>query len=215
MALSGTPSIAEVGPTVIAVDDDVNSVYAVRWAIHNLLQKNSAGILIHISTKELVLHGNDVTSALTDYITDHSISNIVVGASHRNALTSKYKGLGVSNSLMRSVPECCTVHIISKGKVINIQPTGFSQSISIIPTISMEDTSSPRANSELDQLHNLLPDTSDSEDINRMLCSQLALLLPENQVITVNSHDLKRTSSNVKMILIQSPKKVVHQLKKN
>ncbi|XP_028807411.1 U-box domain-containing protein 51-like [Neltuma alba] len=209
MVLSGTASNAELGPTVIAVDDDVNSVYAVKWAIHNLLQKNSASTLIHVRTKnlhphdvdsvpkegrppteeeskqvflpfreffaqegitakELVLHGNDVTSTLTDYIIDHSISNIVVGASHRNALTRKYKGLGVSNSLMRSVPECYTVHIISKGKVLNIQPTGFPQSISIIPTTSMEDSYyNPQGNSQPDHLHNLLPDTSDSEDMNR------------------------------------------------
>ncbi|XP_028795332.1 U-box domain-containing protein 51-like [Neltuma alba] len=334
MALSGTASNAELGPTVIAVDDDVNSVYAVKWAIHNLLQKNSASTLIHVRTKnlhphdvdsvpkegrppteeeskqvflpfreffaqeritakELVLHGNDVTSTLTDYIIEHSISNIVVGASHRNALTRKYKGLGVSNSLMRSVPECCTVHIISKGKVLNIQPTGFPQSISIIPTTSMEDSYyDPQGKSQPDHLHNLLPDTSDSEDINRksfkhfwpgsgldrvyigenndtvqvvthesseeanlskvethksydednlarlvventspkdssnqnslsftgdnsrMLSSQLAPLLPENQAVSVNSHGLWRASSNAKKGLSIEMRQLSLELKK-
>lgn len=42
---------------------------------------------------EVVLHDIDVPSALVHYIIHNAISNIVVGASHRNALTrslSKY-----------------------------------------------------------------------------------------------------------------------------
>ncbi|TKY48291.1 U-box domain-containing protein 35 [Spatholobus suberectus] len=75
-----------------------------------------------IAAKELVLHDVDVSNALTDYIIDNSISNIVVGASRWNALIRKFKDVDVPTSLVRSVPESCTVHVISKGKVHNIRP---------------------------------------------------------------------------------------------
>ncbi|KAG5114867.1 hypothetical protein JHK82_038136 [Glycine max] len=83
-----------------------------------------------IVAKELVLHDIDVSNALTDYIIDNSISNIVVGASRWNALIRKFKDADVATSLVRSVPETCTVHVISKGKVQNIRPAGHSQNIS-------------------------------------------------------------------------------------
>ncbi|KAG4961459.1 hypothetical protein JHK87_038092 [Glycine soja] len=116
--------------TVIAIDSDRNSLHAVKWAVEHLLKKNASCTLIHIVAKELVLHDIDVSNALTDYIIDNSISNIVVGASRWNALIRKFKDADVATSLVRSVPETCTVHVISKGKVQNIRPAGHSQNIS-------------------------------------------------------------------------------------
>ena len=43
--------------------------------------------LFQIAAKEIILPDIDVPSALLDYIVNNSISNIVVGASSRNALT--------------------------------------------------------------------------------------------------------------------------------
>ncbi|KAH1207594.1 U-box domain-containing protein 35 [Glycine max] len=83
-----------------------------------------------IVAKELVLHGIDVSNALTDYIIDNSINNLVVGASRWNAFIRKFKDVDVPTSLVRSVPESCTVHVISKGKVQNIRRADHSQNIS-------------------------------------------------------------------------------------
>ncbi|KAL2578744.1 hypothetical protein AAZV13_15G025400 [Glycine max] len=143
--------------TVIAIDSDRNSPHAVKWAVEHLLKKNASCTLIHVRTKtlysqeelhhfflpfrgfcarkgivakELVLHGIDVSNALTDYIIDNSINNLVVGASRWNAFIRKFKDVDVPTSLVRSVPESCTVHVISKGKVQNIRRADHSQNIS-------------------------------------------------------------------------------------
>lgn len=52
-----------------------------------------------IEAKEVVLHDIEVSNALVDYISNHSVSNIVVGASNRNALT---RSLSISLSLLSS-----------------------------------------------------------------------------------------------------------------
>jgi nucleotide-binding universal stress UspA family protein len=44
----------EQGSSVlIAIDKDSNSKHAVRWAVDNLLDKNSSCTLIHVRTKSL------------------------------------------------------------------------------------------------------------------------------------------------------------------
>ncbi|KAK7335857.1 hypothetical protein VNO80_27951 [Phaseolus coccineus] len=92
-----------------------------------------------VVVKELVLHDIDVANALTNYIIHNSINNVVVGASRSNALIRKFKDVDVPTSLVRSVPQSCMVHIISKRKVQNIRPTGHSQNISIAPSKSLKN----------------------------------------------------------------------------
>ncbi|XP_023000000.1 U-box domain-containing protein 51-like isoform X1 [Cucurbita maxima] len=70
-----------------------------------------------IVAKEIVIHDIDVPSALIHYINKHSISNIVVGASSRNAFTRTFKHPDVSTCLLKSTPESCSVYVISRGKV--------------------------------------------------------------------------------------------------
>ncbi|XP_022149655.1 U-box domain-containing protein 52-like isoform X2 [Momordica charantia] len=146
--------------TVIAINRDKNSQFAVKWAVENLFNRKNAGecILIHVRSqslhpqdaetvpkefrppteaelhqfflpyrgfcarkgivaKELIIHDIDVPSALIDYISNHSISNIVVGASSRNAIMRKFKHPDVPTCLLKSTPETCSVYVIAKGKV--------------------------------------------------------------------------------------------------
>ncbi|AES67806.1 U-box domain-containing protein 52 [Medicago truncatula] len=85
-----------------------------------------------IIAEELVLHDIDVPSALTDYIIDNSITDVVLGAPRwNNAFIRKFKDVDVPTSLVKSLPETCTVHIISRGKVQSIQATAPSQTITI------------------------------------------------------------------------------------
>uniref|UniRef100_A0A7N0TWN6 RING-type E3 ubiquitin transferase n=1 Tax=Kalanchoe fedtschenkoi TaxID=63787 RepID=A0A7N0TWN6_KALFE len=70
-----------------------------------------------IQAKEVVIHDIEVSSALIDYININNISNIVVGASTRNALMKKFKNPDVATSLTKSAPDFCTVYVIAKGKV--------------------------------------------------------------------------------------------------
>ncbi|XP_027343419.1 U-box domain-containing protein 52-like [Abrus precatorius] len=106
-----------------------------------------------IVAKELILHNIDVPNALTEYVTYNSIGNIVVGAPRwNNALIRKFKEVDVATSLVRSLPESCMVHVISKGKVHNIRPAGRSQNVSITVTKSIKDILSPKANSRSEDL---------------------------------------------------------------
>ncbi|KAK6162005.1 hypothetical protein DH2020_001846 [Rehmannia glutinosa] len=79
-------------PIVVAIDKDKHSTLAVRWAIENLLVSDRTLILIHVRTRrrlvqEVVLEGTDVHTALLDYINNNYVTNIVLGASSRNALS--------------------------------------------------------------------------------------------------------------------------------
>ncbi|KAK7271989.1 hypothetical protein RJT34_28304 [Clitoria ternatea] len=105
-----------------------------------------------IVAKELVLHNIDVPTALTDYILDNSIHNIVVGASRWNALIRRFKDADVATSLVRSLPESCMVHVVSKRKVQNIRPTAR---VAITASKSLKDILGPKANSRFQYLNRI------------------------------------------------------------
>ncbi|XP_035547450.1 U-box domain-containing protein 52-like [Juglans regia] len=202
MILSRTSSLVDddddnVNSTVIAIDKDKNSHYAVKWAVDNLLGRSTDHCiqLVHvrnqclhphdfdqavsregrppnepelqqlflpyrgfcarkgIQAKEVILHDIDIPSALIDYIAHHSISNIVVGASHRNAITRKFRDADVPSSLFKSAPASCAIYVISKGKVQSTRPAGRSET--------------SRQRSQKVVRHTAHPDTHDSDDTNR------------------------------------------------
>ncbi|XP_011081656.1 U-box domain-containing protein 51 [Sesamum indicum] len=140
-------------PTVVAIDKDKNSSLAVRWAIDNLLIFNRTLILIHVRTrngggdangglaeevfkpfrafsarrgiivKEVVLEGIDVHTTLLDYISSHQVTNIVLGAASRNALTlRKFWTHDLPTLINKAAPDFCSVYVISKGKAQSIRP---------------------------------------------------------------------------------------------
>ncbi|KAK9923683.1 hypothetical protein M0R45_032089 [Rubus argutus] len=205
MSLFRSSSVTqEPGTTVVAIDKDKNSQWAVKWAVDNLLSINRTSncILIHVRNqslhpqdavipkdgrppteaelqqfflpyrgfcarkgivaKEVVLHDIDIPSALVHYITHNAVCNVVVGASHRNAITRKFKDHDVPSSLLKYVPETCAVYVVSsKGKVQTKQAA--SQ-----PQTPKSDVGTPRHNTT--QLTHLPPQPhygSDSEDIHR------------------------------------------------
>ncbi|GMH12381.1 hypothetical protein Nepgr_014222 [Nepenthes gracilis] len=74
-----------------------------------------------VQLKEVILDDIDVAKALVDYITSNCITNIVVGASTRNALMKTFKKLDVASSLSKSAPDFCSVYVIAKGKVLSVR----------------------------------------------------------------------------------------------
>ncbi|XP_027337326.1 U-box domain-containing protein 35-like [Abrus precatorius] len=216
MFLMHTPSpavVADGGTTVIAINADRNSHFAVKWAVEHLLKKNSSCTLVHVRTKsmhphdvvdvpkhgrppteeelhqlflpfrgfcarkgiaakELVLHDIDVPSALTDYVVEHSISNVVVGvdASPWGALVRRFnKDADVATSLAKSLPETCTLYVVLKGKVQIIQPTGQPhQHINVTPTKTINNIVTLWQNAPLVHSHKVHANPHpDYEDINR------------------------------------------------
>ncbi|CAH8319750.1 unnamed protein product [Eruca vesicaria subsp. sativa] len=114
---------APVNSTVVAVDKDKNSHYAVRWAVDHLfnLINNSNMILVHISMREVILDDTDIAKAIIDYANNNLVNNIVLGSiSSKNpfARSLKFtKSHDVAASVLKSTPEFCSVYVISKGKV--------------------------------------------------------------------------------------------------
>ncbi|KAJ7963214.1 Protein kinase domain [Quillaja saponaria] len=121
-----------------------------------------------IEAKELVLHDIDVPSALTDYIINNSINNIIVGSSNRNVITRKFKTADVPTSLLKSAPESCSVYIIFKGKVQNVRLASQSQNFGVVAAVTPKsDTATPTKQSQYDRSSRLLPVTSKSEHIRK------------------------------------------------
>jgi len=75
----------------------------------------------------------------------------------------------VATTLARSLPDTCTLYVISKGKVQHIRPTGHhSQHIKVTPTRSIRDTVTLLQNTPLVHPNkNLVDAPTDSEDTHR------------------------------------------------
>ncbi|KAL0330681.1 UNVERIFIED_CONTAM: U-box domain-containing protein 52 [Sesamum angustifolium] len=76
-----------------------------------------------ITVNEVVLEGIDVHTTLLDYINSHQVTNIVLGASSRNALTlRKFWTHDLPTLINKAAPDFCSVYVISKGKAQSIRP---------------------------------------------------------------------------------------------
>ncbi|KAF2593710.1 hypothetical protein F2Q70_00045337 [Brassica cretica] len=71
-----------------------------------------------IIPKEVLLREIDISNAIVSYITNNSVSNIVVGASSHNAFFKKFKSPDVPTTLLKTSPETCAVFVVSKGKLL-------------------------------------------------------------------------------------------------
>ncbi|KAK8505259.1 hypothetical protein V6N12_067229 [Hibiscus sabdariffa] len=153
--------------TAVAIDKDKNSPHAVRWAIDHLIVSNSFIVLIHvrnksqsecesdvdinqlfvpfrgycarkgIQMKDVVLEDADASKAILDYISRNLISNIVLGASTRSAISSylSYKKIksDIPTTLIKSAPDFCSVYVISKGKIVSVRAAQRHVSNTVAP----------------------------------------------------------------------------------
>ncbi|OIW11829.1 hypothetical protein TanjilG_14641 [Lupinus angustifolius] len=157
-----------------------------------------------IEAKELVLHDIDVPSALTDYVIKNSISNIVVGDSHWNALIRRFRNADVPTSLAKSLPKSCILYVISKGKMQNIRPTGQPQNIDVTTTKSIRELVTILQNSPLVQTNNGTPDAPDSEDVNRKDNGWVSLHEPKGAILRKSNEDLYSPTLSVESSTSQS-----------
>lgn len=108
---------------------------------------------------EEIIEGNDVHTALVDYINKHHVTTIVLGASSRNPLTryqfpiSLYLSLSISEfgrcrfwtydvpmMINKAAPDFCSVYVIARGKPQSIRPAAREDAYSIAPRLP-EDAS--------------------------------------------------------------------------
>ncbi|KAH0899979.1 hypothetical protein HID58_049547 [Brassica napus] len=158
---SSDDSHSPVNSTVIAIDKEKHSHYAVRWAVDHLANTihNPLIILLHvrlkssnyggngasddlnqlfipyrgycarkgISMSEAVIDYSDVAKAILEYVNSNLVNNLVLGASAKSTYTfarslmfSKHHD--VQGAIMKSIPDFCSVYVISKGKVQSSRP---------------------------------------------------------------------------------------------
>ncbi|WVZ23507.1 hypothetical protein V8G54_002051 [Vigna mungo] len=131
-----------------------------------------------ISTKELVLHDLDVTSALIAFVDDNCISTLVVGAatSSWGSILRRFNKDDVSATLAKSLPDTCSLYVISKGKVQHIRPSGHHahhyhhQHVEATPAKSIKDIVNFLESDPLEQPHKDLNINQIAfEDIERKL----------------------------------------------
>ncbi|KAL1559153.1 U-box domain-containing protein 34-like [Salvia divinorum] len=74
-----------------------------------------------VRTKEVILRNQDIAAALSDFLSAHSIKNIVVGASSRGAIARAFRNGDVATFVGKLAPHFCSVYSVSKAKVNRIK----------------------------------------------------------------------------------------------
>ncbi|KAI8544631.1 hypothetical protein RHMOL_Rhmol08G0311700 [Rhododendron molle] len=113
-----------------------------------------------VRAKEVVLHDIDVSNALVDFISTHSITNLVLGASNRSALTRAFRNVDVPTTVSKSAPDFCSVYVASKGKVQNAKTA--SQPSTPTSATGSKRSSQPRFSVETSRSDDLYRSSSQS-----------------------------------------------------
>ncbi|KAH0870497.1 hypothetical protein HID58_077519 [Brassica napus] len=80
----------------------------------------------------MVLESDDVADAISKAVQDHGISELVIGASSSSVIFSwKLKRSNLSSRIADVTPRFCTVHVISKGKLVNVRKSDVDIETSI------------------------------------------------------------------------------------
>ncbi|KAF5741629.1 hypothetical protein HS088_TW10G00633 [Tripterygium wilfordii] len=69
---------------------------------------------------DVVLEDPDIVKALTEYVSNSAIENLVLGCSSRHGFIRKFKP-DVPGSVSKGAPDFCTVYVISKGKASSVR----------------------------------------------------------------------------------------------
>ncbi|KAJ0718464.1 putative protein kinase RLK-Pelle-RLCK-IXb family [Helianthus annuus] len=69
-----------------------------------------------IQCYDVVLEDTNIAKALTEYVSYAAIEVLVVGASSRHGFI-RFRSSDVPSHVMKSIPDFCTVYVISKGKI--------------------------------------------------------------------------------------------------
>ncbi|XP_059638990.1 U-box domain-containing protein 52-like [Cornus florida] len=123
-----------------------------------------------IECQSIVLEDTDVAKALIEFATRSSIEVMVLGASSRNGLF-RFKVTDIPGSVLKGVPDFCTVYVISKGKIAStrsasrLAPATRNQFLypdsnrtdmseaSVSPTIRSKGTPRPQHEQSLHKMH--------------------------------------------------------------
>ncbi|CAM0946858.1 unnamed protein product [Alopecurus aequalis] len=75
-----------------------------------------------LQCRETIVEGTDVSKAIVDFVVQHNVDKIVLGASSRNAFTRTIWKMDVATSVTKYAPNFCSVYVIAKGKLSTFRP---------------------------------------------------------------------------------------------
>ncbi|KAK1306143.1 U-box domain-containing protein 52 [Acorus calamus] len=111
---------------VSQVRDDIVSAHKdeIEWKTDTLLLPYKR-ICSHkqVEAEAVVIEADDVAEAIAEEVSKFKIGKLVIGASSRNVMTRAIKGSGFSSRISRCTPTCCTVYVVSKGKLSSVRPS--------------------------------------------------------------------------------------------
>ncbi|XP_058078682.1 U-box domain-containing protein 35-like isoform X2 [Magnolia sinica] len=70
-----------------------------------------------LQCKEVILDDDDISKAIINYVVHQSADKLILGTSSRSAFTRAFKQADVPTSVLKMVPEFCSLYVISKGRI--------------------------------------------------------------------------------------------------
>jgi K+-sensing histidine kinase KdpD len=113
----------------------------------------------------MVLESDDIADAISKAVQDHGISELVIGASSSIIFSWKLKRSNLSSRIADATPRFCSVHVISKGKLLNVRKSDMDTETSIA-----DDRSESRFSSDSHSGKNLLCSTQSKTGSTSLIC---------------------------------------------
>ncbi|PWA38535.1 hypothetical protein CTI12_AA576490 [Artemisia annua] len=70
-----------------------------------------------IKSEEVVLEDTDVVKGLVEFITRSVVEVLIIGTPSKGGFLKRFKNRDIPGTILKGVPEFCTVYVISKGKI--------------------------------------------------------------------------------------------------
>ncbi|CAL9164409.1 unnamed protein product, partial [Musa hybrid cultivar] len=74
----------------------------------------------NVRCKDIILEDTDLAKAIVDFVSHAGVEKLIVGAS-KGGFVRSFRYTDVSTNICKSVPDFCTVYIISKGKISSMR----------------------------------------------------------------------------------------------
>ncbi|XP_074294197.1 U-box domain-containing protein 35-like [Silene latifolia] len=76
-----------------------------------------------VSVEVVLLESDEIWTAISKEISKEGIKDLVIGASSHSMFARKIKGQSLSSMISETAPGCCTVYVVSKGKLEALRPS--------------------------------------------------------------------------------------------
>ncbi|XP_010546140.1 PREDICTED: U-box domain-containing protein 51 isoform X2 [Tarenaya hassleriana] len=138
---------------ISSVREDIATVYKedVNWKTREmLLPYRDMFVRMEVQSDIMMLESDDIAAAISKAVEENGINELIVGASSSSffpclCLSRRQKRSNLSSRISDSTPRFCTVHIISKGKLLSVRPPDPDREAAVTDDRSEERFSSAGA----------------------------------------------------------------------